>query len=159
MSAYPKLEGRFPQVAGISFTFNPERPPGNRVEPRLVRIGDEWLDMNETYALCVKAYIYLGCDGYTMFKNCKVLMDEDACPELGLAIQNHFKAIDLKMGKGGHHTKHRQSLVTLSRRHSMIQMLENLELDGPSPLRLHHHPSNHPPPQLISASAKVVFFS
>lgn len=75
-----------------------------------------------------------GCDGYTMFKNCKVLMDDDSCPELGLAIQNHFKAIDVRLGKA-RHSKHRQSLVTLSRRHSMVQMLDNTELDGPSPLR------------------------
>lgn len=61
-------------------------------------------------------------------------MDDDSCPELGLAIQNHFKAIDVRMGKG-RHSKHRQSLVTLSRRHSMVQMLDNLDLDGPSPIR------------------------
>lgn len=83
VSAYPKLEGRFPQVAGISFTFNPDRPSGSRVEPKLVRIGDEWLDLDEKYALCVKAYMHGGCDGYTMFKTCKILMDEDMCPELG----------------------------------------------------------------------------
>lgn len=83
VSAYPKLEGRFPQVSGISFTFDPQRPAGSRVEQRLVRIGDEWLDLTETYAVCVKAYMYGGCDGYTMFKKCPVLMDEDSCPELG----------------------------------------------------------------------------
>lgn len=60
--------------------------------------------------------------------------DEEATPEIGLAIQNHFKAIEMKLGRG-RHSKHRQSLVTLSRRHSMIQMLDNLELDGPSPVR------------------------
>lgn len=60
------------------------------------------------------------------------------------------------MGKSGKHSKHRQSLVTLSRRHSMVQMLENLELDGPTPLRLHHPPS-HPAPQppVVSTSSKV----
>lgn len=83
MSSYPKLEGRFPQVSGISFTFNPDLPAGKRVEPQLVRIGDEWLDMDEKYALCVKAYMHGGCDGYSMFKSCPILMDEDSCPELG----------------------------------------------------------------------------
>lgn len=134
VSTYPKLEGRFPQIAGMSFAFDPTQPPGRRVESKLVRIGDEWLKFEQTYTLCVKSYIFGGCDGYTMFKGCKVLMDDDAAPELGLAIQNHFKAIDVRMGKT-HHTKHRQSLVTLSRRHSMVQMLENLELDGPTPIR------------------------
>lgn len=87
VSSYPKLEGRFPQVAGISFAFNPDRPPGTRVEPKLVRIGDEWLDFTEKYALGVKAYVYGGCDGYTMFKSCPVLMDEDSCPELGKSLK------------------------------------------------------------------------
>ena len=83
VSSYPKLEGRFPQVAGISFTFNPDHPAGQRVEPKLVRIGDEWLDFEEKYAVCIKAYMHGGCDGYSMFKNCPILMDEDSCPELG----------------------------------------------------------------------------
>lgn len=77
-------------------------------------------------------------------------MSEEECPELGLTLQNHFRAIDVRMGKSKH-SKHRQSLVTLSRRHSMVQMLENLELDGPTPTRrislssaLHTNPStNH----------------
>ena len=150
VSAYPKLEGRFPQVAGISFTFNPNAMPGKRVEPKLVRIGDEWLKLDQNYALCVKAYMYGGCDGYSMFKKSTILMDEESCPELGLAIQNHFKAIDMR--KGGRHSKHRQSLVTLSRRHSMVQMLENVELDGPSPLRLHHQPNHQTPPILMNKS-------
>lgn len=83
VSAYPKLEGRFAQVAGVSFCFNPDRPKGSRIEQRLVRIGDEWLSLDEKYTLCIKAYMHGGCDGYTMFKNCNILMDEDSCPELG----------------------------------------------------------------------------
>lgn len=63
-------------------------------------------------------------------------MDDDSCPELGLTVQNHFKAINMRMGRGGHHqSKHRQSLVTLSRRHSVVQMLDHADLDGPSPVR------------------------
>lgn len=82
-------------------------------------------------------------------------MDDEACPELGLTLQNHFRAIDVRQGKSKH-SKHRQSLITLSRRHSMVQMLDNIELDGPMPVRRisisnatannhhnhHHHPSN-----------------
>ncbi|KAJ6649497.1 Trifunctional nucleotide phosphoesterase protein YfkN [Pseudolycoriella hygida] len=134
VSAYPKLEGRFPQVSGISFVFNSKKPPGSRIEPQLVQVADEWLNLDQTYSLCVKSYMYGGCDGFTMFKDKKVLMDDDECPELGLAIQNHFHAINVRTGKAKH-SKHRQSLVTLSRRHSMVQMLEDLDLDGPSPVR------------------------
>lgn len=34
VSAYPKLEGRFVQVAGISFAFDPSKAPALRVDPR-----------------------------------------------------------------------------------------------------------------------------
>ncbi|XP_059616059.1 snake venom 5'-nucleotidase isoform X1 [Phlebotomus argentipes] len=134
VSAYPKLEGRFFQVSGLSFVFDPSQPPGKRVEAGLVRVADEWLNLEQNYAVCIKSYIHSGCDGFHMFKECKVLMDEDSCPELGLAIQNHFKAIDVRMGKG-RPSKHRQSLVTLSRRHSTVQMMDSVELDGPTPVR------------------------
>ncbi|CAD7014715.1 uncharacterized protein LOC101459616 isoform X1 [Ceratitis capitata] len=135
VSAYPKLEGRFPQVSGVTFAFDPAKPPGKRIDPRLIQVADEFINLEQMYKICIKSYIYNGCDGFTMFKNAQILIDEDLCPELGLTIQNHFKAINIRSEKSDHHTKHRQSLVTLSRRHSMVQMLENLDLDGPSPIR------------------------
>ncbi|KAJ1527198.1 hypothetical protein ONE63_008729 [Megalurothrips usitatus] len=134
VSAYPKLEGRFPQVAGVCFAFDPSKPPGRRVDPELVRIGDEYLQLNQTYHLATKMYLHGGNDGYTMLKDVKVIMDEEECPELGLAIQNHFQAINMRMEKTKRHSKHRQSLVTLSRRHSLVKALDG-ELDGPPPLR------------------------
>lgn len=58
VSAYPKLEGRFPQVSGVSFVFNSTKPPGSRVEPQLVQVGDEWLNLDQMYSLCIKSYMY-----------------------------------------------------------------------------------------------------
>lgn len=74
VSAYPKLEGRFPQVSGICFVFDPQRPPYSRVIAELVQIADEWLDLKQTYSLCVKSYMHSGCDGFTMFKNAKIIV-------------------------------------------------------------------------------------
>lgn len=71
---YPKLEGRFPQVAGISFAFDPQQPPGKRIDPQLVRIGDEYLEPDQRYRLATKMYLYSGCDGYSMLKDAKVLV-------------------------------------------------------------------------------------
>ncbi|CAB0015463.1 unnamed protein product [Nesidiocoris tenuis] len=133
--AYPKLEGRFPQVAGMSFAFYPDRAPGSRVEKELVRVGDEYLREDATYHLATKVYLQQGSDGYVMFRDAKVLVDDENCPELGLAIQNHFNAIKMRLGKTKRPSKHRQSLVTLSRRHSLVKMLDGEELDGPTPLR------------------------
>lgn len=131
---YPKLEGRFPQVAGLSFGFDPEAEPGHRVDSRFVRIGDQYLELDQKYSLATKQYLHSGCDGYVVLKNSPVLIDEEDSPELGLAIQNHFESIKIKLDHSKRHSKHRQSLVTLSRRHSLIKSLEG-DLDVPSPIR------------------------
>ncbi|KAL1115309.1 hypothetical protein AAG570_007340 [Ranatra chinensis] len=137
VSQYPKLEGRFAQLSGVSFAFDPDAPPRSRVARDLVKIGDEYLRPDHTYTLATKTYVHSGCDGYTMFKDAKVLVSDEECPELGLAIQNHFQAIKMRLGKTKRPSKHRQSLVTLSRRHSLVKMLDGEELDGPSPLKRH----------------------
>lgn len=74
VSGYPKLEGRFPQVSGLSFVFNPNAEPFHRVVPQLVQVADEWLDLKQNYSLCIKSYMHSGCDGYTMFKNTKTIV-------------------------------------------------------------------------------------
>lgn len=91
-------------------------------------------------------------------------MSEEEAPELGLTLQNHFRAIDVRLGKSKH-SKHRQSLVTLSRRHSMVQSLDNVELDGPMPVRRislsgtehplqNHHYHHHPVARSVDASIR-----
>lgn len=64
VSKWPALEGRFPQVSGIQFAFDPTKPPGSRVNPKLVKIGDEYIDMGEgekdkarTYRMATKSYL------------------------------------------------------------------------------------------------------
>ena len=74
VSQYPKLEGRFPQVAGLEFAFDASAPPGARVIRNMVRVGDELLQENQTYRLCTKAYMRQGRDGYSMLKDCPVLV-------------------------------------------------------------------------------------
>nr|XP_049701815.1 snake venom 5'-nucleotidase isoform X1 [Helicoverpa armigera] len=135
VSKYPSLEGRFPQVAGVSFAFDPSKPAGQRVAEQVVKIGDEYLQRQQVYRLAIKQYLYSGNDGFNMLPKCKILIPEDMCPEIGMAIQNHFAAINVRTGRA-RPSKHRQSLVTLSRRHSLVKMLDgSVELDGPPPLR------------------------
>ena len=47
VSQFPKLEGRFPQVAGVEFGFDPSKPPGQRVEPLLVKVQGEYIDFDK----------------------------------------------------------------------------------------------------------------
>ncbi|KAG8194114.1 hypothetical protein JTE90_003053 [Oedothorax gibbosus] len=126
VSQYPKLEGRFPQVSGISFAFDPSKPVGNRIDPQYIKIGDEYLDFSQNYRLVTKAYLCQGRDGYEALKNCETLMNEEECPELCTIVQNHFHAIKVLTGTVQHKTNHRQSLIALSRRHSAVKMLEEV---------------------------------
>ena len=41
VSQYPKLDGRFLQVSGLAFAFDPSKKPGNRINPDSIRIQKE----------------------------------------------------------------------------------------------------------------------
>ncbi|CAL4112472.1 unnamed protein product, partial [Meganyctiphanes norvegica] len=120
VSKYPKLDGRFPQISGIRFQFDPNSPPGSRVIRDLVMIGDEYIEPDSKYRLVTKAYLANGKDGYTCLADCTILQDEEQCPMLNTAVQNHFEAVKIHDGKTKRATSHRQNLVLLSRRDSRI---------------------------------------
>jgi 2',3'-cyclic-nucleotide 2'-phosphodiesterase (5'-nucleotidase family) len=58
--------GRFPQVSGMSFTFNPARPAGDRVVD--VKVGGKPLSPEATYTLATLSFLASGKDGYEMLK-------------------------------------------------------------------------------------------
>jgi len=58
VSGFPKLEGRFPQLAGCRFVFDPSKPPGQRVEPALVQVQDEDIDLNKVQGLSYTGILY-----------------------------------------------------------------------------------------------------
>jgi len=134
---YPKLEGRFLQVSGVSFAFDPTKASGQRVDSQYVRVGDEYLEMDTKYRLVTKSYMAAGKDGFDCLSRAKVLVDEEVASMLNTSVQNHFKALQHQGGKFKRQSKHRQSLVTLSRRHSMVRT-QTTEPDTASTL--------HPPP-------------
>lgn len=74
VSAYPNLEGRFPQVAGVSFVFDPNAPPYKRIVAELVQVADEWIDPAQNYSLCTTSYLSRGRDGFTMFKDATIIV-------------------------------------------------------------------------------------
>jgi len=127
VSMFPKLEGRFPQVSGISFAFDPEKPAGKRIDPEFVKVGDEYLDLDpkskKTYRLATKAYLANGKDGYDVLAKCKQLIDEENGPTLAYAVQNHFSALAMREGKTRRSSVHHQSLVTLSRKNIIVRHL------------------------------------
>lgn len=72
--------GRFPQVSGISFKFDAGKSAGNRVSE--IRVGGKPLEENKTYTLATSDFLVSrGGDGYTMFKNAKLLTDSANAPK------------------------------------------------------------------------------
>ncbi len=57
--------GRFPQVAGMSYAFDPAADPGSRVSD--VMVGGEPLDEARVYGVVSNNYVRNGGDGYGMF--------------------------------------------------------------------------------------------
>ena len=62
VSAYPALEGRFPQISQIEFEFDPSSAPNQRV--RWTKIGGEALDLGRKYVLVTRGYMGRGKDGF-----------------------------------------------------------------------------------------------
>ncbi|SFD23492.1 bifunctional metallophosphatase/5'-nucleotidase [Tropicimonas isoalkanivorans] len=61
--------GRFPQVAGLKFAWNPSAEPGSRISDVMVADGDGWapIDPEATYTLVSNNFVRTGGDGYKMF--------------------------------------------------------------------------------------------
>eukprot|EP01052_Picozoa_sp_SAG31_P052109 SAG31_NODE_12708_length_922_cov_1.252734_1_plen_283_part_00 len=81
VSQYPKLEGRFPCLAGLRLTFDASKPGGSRIDPATVSIKQRGttdfmpLDMEKEYSVATKAYLALGKDGYDVFTKARLIAD------------------------------------------------------------------------------------
>ncbi len=73
VSQVENTAGRFPQVSGMSFTYDPSKPAGSRVSN--VMVGGQPLDMAKIYKLATNDYAAGGGDGYKMLRGQKVLLD------------------------------------------------------------------------------------
>jgi len=73
IALYPEMSGRYPQVAGIDFSFATDKEPGNRLIE--VKIAGQKLEPEKMYKIAVNDFIAAGGDGYTMFEKGQVLRE------------------------------------------------------------------------------------
>lgn len=66
--------GRFPHVSGMTFTYDPSKPAGERVVE--VMVGADALDDAAMYKLATNDYMAGGGDGYTVLRGGKVLLGD-----------------------------------------------------------------------------------
>ncbi len=73
VALYPEPAGRYPQLAGLEFSFSPDREPGNRVTR--VTVAGKALDPEKMYRVAMNDFNASGGDGYAMFEKCRVLAE------------------------------------------------------------------------------------
>jgi 5'-nucleotidase len=63
--------GRFPQVAGMTFTFDPGAAPGDRVREVRIDTGEGFapLERDAVYGVVSNNFVRTGGDGYAMFED------------------------------------------------------------------------------------------
>ncbi len=84
--------GRFPQVSGLTFTFDPQRLKGNRIIE--VKVGGQPLDKTRVYTVATNDYIARGGDAYTVLKQGKRIIDAAA----GTLMTSHVMDYIAKQG-------------------------------------------------------------
>ena len=94
VSQWPKHEGRFPQVSGFSFTFDPSREPGSRVVE--ITVHDKPIELEKKYTLACKPYISIdGKDGYDCFVGSKVLLPLEECLVNSVSFANYLRRLSV----------------------------------------------------------------
>jgi 5'-nucleotidase len=75
-----RAAGGFLQVSGLTLTFDPSRPAGQRVAS--VEVGGAALEPERRYTAAVVDYLVHGGDGFTAFRDARVLVDAASGPLL-----------------------------------------------------------------------------
>lgn len=91
VSSVESVAGRFPQIAGLSFAYDPSRPPGARVVDILV--AGEKLDPKAQYTLATNDYVAGGGDGYDVLTQGEVLLDAKDGVLIANMVRDHIAGL------------------------------------------------------------------
>jgi 2',3'-cyclic-nucleotide 2'-phosphodiesterase (5'-nucleotidase family) len=73
VSRVEERQGRFPQVSGLSFAFDPARPPMRRLVE--ASVGGQPIDPDRVYRVATIDFLLAGGDGYASLARGKSLVD------------------------------------------------------------------------------------
>ena len=90
VSEIEQQSGRFPQVSGMSFTYNPKAKAGARVVS--VKIGSQSLNKGRTYTMATNDYMASGGDGYSVLKKAKVIINASNATIMASMVMDYIKA-------------------------------------------------------------------
>lgn len=89
VSQVEEVAGRFPQVAGMTFTWDPSADPGSRIVD--VMVNGQPIDPAATYGVVTNNYVRNGGDGYGMFATAEDAYDFG--PDLADVLAEYMAAI------------------------------------------------------------------
>ncbi|KAL4778974.1 hypothetical protein BJX76DRAFT_352183 [Aspergillus varians] len=102
VSQLPALEGRFPQVSNITFSFNLSAPSGSRIN--WAKVGGNPIDFEQSYTLATRGYMSRGKDGFTSLLvqseggEVEELVDEESGTLISTLIRQYFLSLKV-LGK------------------------------------------------------------
>lgn len=82
--------GRFPQVSGMTFTYDAAAPAGSRIVE--VEVAGEPLDPNRTYTVATNDYVFSGGDGYEALSRGKALIDASGATLMASMVMDYIAA-------------------------------------------------------------------
>lgn len=92
--------GRFPQVSGMAFVYDPTAPAGSRVAE--ISVGGAPLDKDKLYTVAANDYILAGGDGYGALGGGRVLINQGNGNLLANDVISYVERIgSVKMGVSG----------------------------------------------------------
>jgi 5'-nucleotidase/UDP-sugar diphosphatase len=79
--------GRFPQVSGLSFTFDASKKAGSRVNG--VMVDGQPLDSARLYSVATNDFIYAGGDGYEALTRGRAIIDSSGATLMATMVMNY----------------------------------------------------------------------
>ena len=108
VSKLPALEGRFCQVSGLAFGYDPNAEEGKRV--RWVNIGGEKLRLEGRYSIATRGYMARGKDGFESLnvvnKDVEEVVNEEHGVLISMIIRQYFLSLKIisRWKRGGYIT-------------------------------------------------------
>jgi len=97
VSKLPALEGRFCQVSGLTFGYDPNAEEGKRV--RWVNIGGEKLRLEGRYSIATRGYMAHGKDGFESLnvknKDVEEIISEEHGVLISMIIRQYFLSLKI----------------------------------------------------------------
>jgi 5'-nucleotidase/UDP-sugar diphosphatase len=91
LSQLPDSGGRFPQVSGLTVSFDPRRPPGSRV--LAMTVAGAPLSDTRLYRVAVNDFMARGGDGYDTFRDAKRITPDNDAPLLANEVMVYIRRL------------------------------------------------------------------